>query len=50
MAWRSPLPAKWQCWVIHFYWNVFTVVPKSKVKEVAAYEKVDAVVKKLKKK
>ncbi|MFW5989613.1 MAG: IS256 family transposase [Desulfosudaceae bacterium] len=55
--------AKWQRCVVHFYRNVFTVVPKSKVKEVAAMlkaihaqedkeaaqEKVDAVVKKLKK-
>jgi putative transposase len=28
--------AKWQRCVVHFYRNVFTVVPKSKVKEVAA--------------
>lgn len=55
--------AKWQRCVVHFYRNVFTVVPKSKVKEVAAMlkaihaqedkeaaqEKVVAVVKKLKK-
>ena len=56
--------AKWQRCVVHFYRNVFTVVPKSKVKAVAAMlkaihaqedreaaeEKVIAVVKKLKKK
>ena len=56
--------AKWQRCVVHFYRNVFTVVPRSKVKEVAAMlkaihaqedreaaeEKVTAVVKKLKKK
>ena len=56
--------AKWQRCVVHFYRNVFTVVPKSKVKDVAAMlkaihaqedreaaeEKVIAVVKKLKKK
>jgi transposase-like protein len=55
--------AKWQRCVVHFYRNVFTVVPKSKVKNVAAMlkaihaqedraaaeEKVAAVVKKLKK-
>jgi putative transposase len=55
--------AKWQRCVVHFYRNVFTVVPKSKVKDVAAMlkaihaqedrqaaeEKVTAVVKKLKK-
>ena len=55
--------AKWQRCVVHFYRNVFTVVPKSKVKSVAAMlkaihaqedraaaeEKVAAVVKKLKK-
>ena len=55
--------AKWQRCVVHFYRNVFTVVPKSKVKDVAAMlkaihaqedrqaaeEKVEAVVKKLKK-
>jgi putative transposase len=55
--------AKWQRCVVHFYRNVFTVVPKSKVKDVAAMlkaihaqedreaaeEKVAAVVKKLKK-
>ena len=54
--------AKWQRCVVHFYRNVFTVVPKSKVKEIAAMlkaihaqedrqaaeEKVSAVVKKLK--
>jgi putative transposase len=54
--------AKWQRCVVHFYRNVFTVVPKSKVKEVAAMlkaihsqedrqaaeEKAAAVVKKLK--
>jgi transposase-like protein len=28
--------AKWQRCVVHFYRNVFTVVPKGKVKEVAA--------------
>jgi putative transposase len=28
--------AKWQRCVVHFYRNVFTVVPKSKVKDVAA--------------
>ena len=28
--------AKWQRCVVHFYRNVFTVVPKSKVKNVAA--------------
>ncbi len=53
--------AKWQRCVVHFYRNVFTVVPKSKVKEVAgmlkaihaqedrqaAEEKIAAVVKKL---
>jgi len=53
--------AKWQRCVVHFYRNVFTVVPKSKVKNVAAMlkaihaqedrvaaeEKVAAVVKKL---
>ena len=56
--------AKWQRCVVHFYRNVFTVVLKSKVKDVAAMlkaihaqedreaaeEKVIAVVKKLKKK
>lgn len=55
--------AKWQRCVVHFYRNVFTVVPKSKVKGVAAMlkaihaqedreaaeEKVAAVVKKLRK-
>jgi len=55
--------AKWQRCVVHFYRNVFTVVPKSKVKVVAAMlkaihaqedrqaaeEKVQAVVNKLKK-
>jgi putative transposase len=55
--------AKWQRCVVHFYRNVFTVVPKSKVKivaamlkaihaqedRVAAEDKVEAVVKKLKK-
>ena len=55
--------AKWQRCVVHFYRNVFTVVPKSKVKDVAAMlkaihaqedrsaaeEKVEAVIKKLKK-
>jgi putative transposase len=55
--------AQWQRCVVHFYRNVFTVVPKSKVKDVAAMlkaihaqedreaaeEKVAAVVKKLKK-
>jgi len=55
--------AKWQRCVVHFYRNVFTVVPKSKVKGVAAMlkaihaqedreaadEKVAAVVNKLKK-
>jgi len=55
--------AQWQRCVVHFYRNVFTVVPKSKVKNVAAMlkaihaqedreaaeEKVAAVVKKLKK-
>ena len=55
--------AKWQRCVVHFYRNVFTVVPKSKVKDVAAMlkaihaqedrqaaeEKVQAVVNKLKK-
>ncbi|MCF8110782.1 MAG: transposase [Desulfobacteraceae bacterium] len=54
--------AKWQRCVVHFYRNVFTVVPKSKVKDVAAMlkaiharedreaaeEKIVAVVKKLK--
>ncbi|MCF8094888.1 MAG: transposase [Desulfobacteraceae bacterium] len=54
--------AKWQRCVVHFYRNVFTVVPKSKVKDVAAMlkaihaqedreaaeEKIAAVVKKLK--
>lgn len=54
--------AKWQRCVVHFYRNVFTVVPKSRVKEVAAMlkaihsqedrqaaeEKAAAVVKKLK--
>jgi transposase-like protein len=54
--------AKWQRCVVHFYRNVFTVVPKSKVKVVAAMlkaihaqedraaaeDKVEAVVKKLK--
>jgi transposase-like protein len=54
--------AKWQRCVVHFYRNVFTIVPKSKVKDVAAMlkaihaqedreaaeEKVAAVVKKLK--
>ena len=53
--------AKWQRCVVHFYRNVFTVVPKSRVKEVAAMlkaihaqedreaaeEKVAAVVRKL---
>jgi transposase-like protein len=55
--------AKWQRCVVHFYRNVFTVVPRSKVKNVAAMlkaihaqedreaarEKVNAVIKKLKK-
>ena len=55
--------AKWQRCVVHFYRNVFTVVPKSKVKNVAAMlkaihaqedraaaeDKVKAVVQKLKK-
>ncbi len=55
--------AKWQRCVVHFYRNVFTVVPKLKVKNVAAMlkaihaqedreaaeDKVEAVVKKLKK-
>ncbi len=55
--------AKWQRCVVHFYRNVFTVVPKSKVKNVAAMlkaihaqedreaaeDKVKAVVTKLKK-
>ncbi len=55
--------AKWQRCVVHFYRNVFTVVPKSKVKNVAAMlkaihaqedreaaeDKVEAVVQKLKK-
>lgn len=55
--------AKWQRCVVHFYRNVFTIVPKSRVKDVAAMlkaihaqedrqaaeEKVAAVVKKLKK-
>ena len=54
--------AKWQRCIVHFYRNVFTVVPRSKVKEVArmlkaihasedkaaAREKAQAVVKKLK--
>ena len=54
--------AKWQRCVVHFYRNVFTVVPKSRVKEVAAMlkaihaqedrqaaeEKSAAVIKKLK--
>lgn len=54
--------AKWQRCVVHLYRNVFTVVPKGKVKEVsamlkaihaqedreAAEEKIEAVVKKLK--
>lgn len=54
--------AKWQRCVVHFYRNVFTAVPKSKVKDVAAMlkaihaqedreaaeEKITAVVKKLK--
>jgi transposase-like protein len=54
--------AKWQRCVVHFYRNVFTIVPKSRVKEVAAMlkaihsqedrqaaeEKAAAVVKKLK--
>lgn len=54
--------AKWQRCVVHFYKNVFTIVPKSKVKDVAAMlkaihaqedreaaeEKIIAVVKKLK--
>ena len=53
--------AKWQRCVVHFYRNVFTVVPKSKVKVVAAMlkaihaqedraaaeDKIEAVVKKL---
>jgi transposase-like protein len=55
--------AKWQRCVVHFYRNVFTVVPKTKVKEVAAMlkaihaqedrsaaeEKIRAVIKKLRK-
>lgn len=55
--------ARWQRCVVHFYRNVFTIVPKSRVKDVAAMlkaihaqedrqaaeEKVAAVVKKLKK-
>ena len=55
--------AKWQRCVVHFYRNIFTVVPKSKVKDVAAMlkaihaqedreaaeEKIEAVVKKLSK-
>lgn len=55
--------AKWQRCVVHFYRNVFTVVPKSKVKDVAAMlkaihaqedreaaeEKIISVTKKLKK-
>ena len=55
--------AKWQRCVVHFYRNVFTVVPRSKVKAVAAMlkaihaqedrdaarEKIKAVVEKLKK-
>jgi len=55
--------AKWQRCVVHFYRNVFTIVPKSRIKDVAAMlkaihaqedrqaaeEKVVAVVKKLKK-
>jgi putative transposase len=54
--------AKWQRCVVHFYRNVFTVVPKAKVKDVAAMlkaihaqedreaaqEKIAAVIKKLK--
>jgi transposase-like protein len=54
--------AKWQRCVVHFYRNVFTVVPKAKVKDVAAMlkaihaqedreaaiEKIAAVMKKLK--
>jgi len=54
--------AKWQRCVVHFYRNVFTIVPKSKVKDVAAMlkaihaqedreaaeEKIAAVVRKLK--
>ena len=54
--------AKWQRCIVHFYRNVFTVVPRSKVKEVArmlkaihasedkaaAREKAQAVIKKLK--
>jgi putative transposase len=54
--------AKWQRCVVHFYRNVFTIVPKSRVKEVAAMlkaihfqedrqaaeEKIVAVAKKLK--
>ena len=36
-AWRSIFPeARWQRCVVHFYRNVFTVVPKGKVREVAA--------------
>ena len=55
--------AKWQRCVVHFYRNVFTVVPRTKVKDVAAMlkaihaqedleaarEKIKAVVEKLKK-
>jgi transposase-like protein len=55
--------AKWQRCVVHFYRNVFTAVPRSRVKEVAAMlkaihaqedqdaadEKIASVVKKLKK-
>lgn len=55
--------ARWQRCIVHFYRNVFSVVPKGKVKEVAAMlkaihaqedlaaalEKTEAVVKKLKK-
>lgn len=55
--------AKWQRCVVHFYRNVFTMVPKGKVKEVAAMlkaihaqedrqaaeEKISAVIKKLRK-
>ena len=54
--------AKWQRCVVHFYRNVFTAVPKAKVKDVAAMlkaihaqedreaaeEKIRAVIKKLK--
>jgi putative transposase len=54
--------AKWQRCIVHFYRNVFTVVPKGKIKSVArmlkaihasedkqaALEKADAVIKKLK--